>query len=248
MVSVADRLHGMLTGIVLQDAEYDAKGLVVKSSKISVQLKYAETLFNFLKDNKYSNSVIGVYSHVWSEEHGPSDLKALFDKPKNFNEAYESMFGISFGEIFEDHPEKLKMRKTAIYQRAAILSMLPNLDPLMRDCWLTDPYVEIFEDVYTFTSILRLLYRGYTAEQILNSDINFDTITGEIMKAILQKQDFDLEYQPREVRTVIGAIHGAMNSFTGLMKFPEIRLSIPFIDSDLLDPAAIDAFANELVT
>lgn len=245
---IQDRLRGALLGLALSDAMYTEKcsylsDLVESSSS----LKLAESLAKNLYENEIydRNSILEGYKKVYLESDGPPGLDIL---KKDFEEDFEKKFELKFEEIFEDHPVKSPHERTGIFHRVTMLLGSKNLDDLIQETWLFDPYIETFEDVYLYFTVLRILVK-YGKDSLM-SILNIDEST-KIRKIINETLHLDLELRyishlDREEFCVFGTIYGAMKGYSALMNDRVNFFNSRFLETRILDEEFISFVSSRI--
>ena len=245
---IQDRLRGALLGLALSDAMCTEKSsYLVEPVQQSSSLKLAETLAKNMYENEAYDrlSILEGYRRVYLESNGPPGLDTL---EKDFEKSFEEKFKLKFDEVFEDHPAKSRHERTGIFHRVTMLLGSKNLDDLIQETWMFDPYVETFEDIYLYFTVLRILVK-YGKESLM-SVLSIDE-SSKIRKIINETLhlDIDLRYidhLDREEFCIFGTVYGAMKGYSALMQDRVTLFNSRFLETRVLNEEFISFVSSRI--
>lgn len=239
-----DKRRGMFLGALLMFEKYNSNEYILDDSSQSKSLQCFRILDECLRQNNQSYPKEEVFEKYFDLLFSESCKKAETFKEKV--KCFEDYFELDPFRPFEDYPQKEHSHTTGKYLRTCLLSAKDDLDSLIYDQGFTDPYIESFECVYTFSSVLYMLLHEIQIPLILDHfDNKFEYSHTRLIKECLEgninlntdlnKVEWIPDYEDlREYGVIVGAIVGAMQGYHLLCQdkkiyYQSLKVKMPLI-------------------
>lgn len=230
-----DRYKGMMLGLAIADAMHTRQtSYLTQETPPSSSLALAESLMMRVEEYSPEES-LAAYKEIHKKHDGPRGLDIL---DGDYQQNFLDKFDISSGNIFEVYPKRVDLERTGIFHRASVLVFADSLDPLIHEVWMFDPQTKVFEDIYSYFSVLRLLVLNGREFVLDVFDVDTSTRIRKIIREVLHGDNLKLRYietLDREEQCAFGALLGASLGYSEMMLDPVVRYGSRCLDSIIFE-------------